>query len=189
MIEIRHSVPFVLEDEGHGVPRQIDRSLARARLPVPSFTGFADPVGTHEDRLVARFRKHLVVGPEMHAGVLRVAVQPDRTGARPQPRCKLDEMTARNVVHGQLALFVDEDLLFLSMPTDGESMSAQHDAGLAHQETVMRFIRAVDAMPGVGSFAVAVTNTIEAEEDTAMMRRMDLGIVRQSAGRQHVALG
>src|SRR5262249_50245367 len=139
--------------------------------------------------LVARFRKDFVVGAELYARVLGVAVQPDRTGARPQPRCKLDEMTTRNMVHGQLALFVDEGMLVLPVPTDGQSMPAQHGAGLHGQELIVRLIRSVRAMPGVGLLTVTVSDAIEAEEDPAMVRRMHVGIGRQSARDQQVALG
>src|SRR5437660_413992 len=53
----------------------------------------------------------------------------------------------------------------------------------------MGLVRAVDAMPRIGCLAVAVTDAIKTEEDAAVMRRVDVGIVGQTARREHVALG
>jgi hypothetical protein len=49
-------------------------------------------------------------------------------------------------------------------------------------------IGAVGAMPGIGSLAVAVANAVEAVEDAAVMRGVDLGVVRQSVRDDPVAL-
>ena len=48
--------------------------------------------------------------------------------------------------------------------------------------------RAVDAVPGVRRFAVAVGDAIEALENAAMMRRMDLGILIQATRDNPIAL-
>src|SRR5262249_34202591 len=142
----------------HGVPRQIDRSLARARFPVPRFAGFAGAVRTHEDRLVASLGEDFVVGAELHPGVLWVAIKLDWAGAWAQPRGEFDQLTAGHVIHCELALLVGEDLLVLAVPTDGQPMPPQHGAGFAGKETIVRLVGAVCAMPGVCGLAIAIAD-------------------------------
>src|SRR5262249_43518663 len=132
----------------------------------------------------------VVVGAELEAGVLRVAVPFHATSRTPERRGNLDELAARDVVDGQLALLLGESLpvLIPAVPANGDSMPAQDGALVHGKKAGVLLIRPVDAVPRVGGLAVAVSNAVETVENTAVMRRMDLGIVRQSIRHDSVPL-
>ena len=71
---------------------------------------------------------------------------------------------------------------------DASALPAQDGAFLRGEKTVVLLIRAVDAVPGVSGLAVAVANAVEPVEDAAVMRGMDLGVVRQSVRDDPIAL-
>ena len=68
-------------------------------------------------------------------------------------------------------------------------MPAQDGPRFRREKAVVFLIRPVGAMPEVGGLAVVVADAVEAVEDAAMMRGMDLGVVRQSVGDDPVARG
>src|SRR5262245_25748178 len=89
-------------------------------------------------------------------------------------------MAARNVVNRQLA-FLQREGSVLPVPANLRAMPGQHGALLGCEKTFVLLKRSVDAVPGVRLLALIVGNPVEAVEDPAVMRRMHLGIVIQTA--------
>src|SRR5207244_11538731 len=116
------------------------------------------------------------------AGVLWVAVESYRTCQTSQPRGKLNQLAAWDVVHGQLAFFERESLLILPVPADGDPVAAQDGAFVRREKAVVLLIRPVGAVPKVCRLAVAVANKVKAVEDTAVRWGLDVGLFRQSVG-------
>src|SRR5262245_4411936 len=98
IVEMTPGVTVRAEGDHHGVAVQNNRRLAQIGVPVARLAGFAGAVGTNKNRLLTGLGKDFVVSTELEAGVLRVAVKFDRSGARAQPGGELDELTARHVV-------------------------------------------------------------------------------------------
>src|SRR5207244_11523592 len=101
-------------------------------------------------------------------------------------------MAVRNIVNRHLALLFGESPV-LAMPTDHGSLAAENGTLLGYDKTFVLLECSVDAVPGVGPLAIPIGDAIKAVEDSAVMRRMDLGIVVQassdnpvSTGRKHV---
>ena len=90
-------------------------------------------------------------------------------------------MAAGNIVNRQLPLLFGEGHV-LAMPANHSTLSRQNRTLLGGQKPFVLLKCSVDAMPGVRSLAVAVGDAIEAVKDSAVMRRMDLGILIQAAG-------
>src|SRR5262249_5902825 len=146
-------------------------------------------VGTDKDRLLAGLGKHLVLGAEVQSSVLRVAIQLDRTGNGLQARGEFDELAAWHVIHSQLALLLCKGLPVLPVPANHHPVAPQHGASFAGEESFVCLVSAVRAMPGVGRLAFAIADAIKTEEDAAVMRRVDVGIIGQTASGEKVALG
>jgi hypothetical protein len=68
------------------------------------------------------------------------------------------------------------------MPANGGTVPGQHRTLLGGEKPFVLLKRSVDAMPGVRSLSVAVGDAIEAVENAAVMRRMNLGILIQAPG-------
>ena len=96
-------------------------------------------------------------------------------------------MAAGNIVNRQLALLFGEGRV-LAMPANDNAMPAQNGAFLRREKSFVLLKRSVDAVPGVGPLAVAVGDAIEAVENAAVMRGMDLGIVIQATGDNPISL-
>src|SRR5258705_13626088 len=96
-------------------------------------------------------------------------------------------MAAGNIVNGQLALLFGKGHV-LAMPANHSSLSSQNRTLLGGQKPFVLLKRSVDAVPGVGSLAVAVGDPIEAIENAAVMRRMNLGILIQATGDNPISI-
>ena len=75
------------------------------------------------------------------------------------------------------------------MPVDGRAVAGQNETLLGCEKPFVLLKRAVNAVPGVGAPAVAVGDAIEAVENTAMMWRMNFGIVIQATGDDPISVG
>src|SRR5262245_7175480 len=98
VVEVGGRVALAAEDERHGIPRQVDRPLARSGIPVARLAGFADAVGADVDRFPAGQGIDVVVGAELKTGVLRVAVESNATCQGPHARGELDQLPAGDAV-------------------------------------------------------------------------------------------
>src|SRR5438046_2857844 len=96
-------------------------------------------------------------------------------------------MPVGNVVNGQLALFCCEGCI-PSMPANLNTVPAQDGALFGGEKLFMLLERSVYAMPCVRSLAIAVGDAIEAVENTAVMRGMNLRIWIQAAGDNSVSI-
>src|SRR5678815_937002 len=74
------------------------------------------------------------------------------------------------------------------MPADVHTVPSQNGAFLGREKTFVLLKRSVDAVPGIGRLAVAVGDAVEAVEDSAVMRRMNLGILIQATGDNPISL-
>src|SRR5262249_5812609 len=178
---------FAAQDEVHGVAWQVDSPPAGVWAPFATRAGPPDAVGAYVDRPYGGQGIDVVVGAELEAGVLRVAVDSHPTARAPQARGELDQLAARHVVHGQLALFLGEGLLILPVPADRYAVPAQDGAFFGREKALVLLIGPVGAVPKVGGLSVAVANAVEAVENPPVMWGMDLGIVRPSVGNDAVA--
>src|SRR5262249_11713369 len=153
------------DHEAHRIPRQIDRAFLRLRIPVPRprLARLADAVGPDENRLLLRLLD-LGRGPEMEAGVLRIAVELHRTAGRADDRCELYQPAGGAVVDSHLALFLREDFLLLAVPGDFDALPGQPRARLGRQDLLVRHVSVAGAVPDIGLLAVAVGDLVEAEE-------------------------
>src|SRR5262245_22307477 len=68
------------------------------------------------------------------------------------------------------------------MPVDGGAVPGQNKTLLGCEKPLVLLKRPVGAVPGVGALAIAVGDAIEAVENTAVMGRMDPGILIQAPG-------
>ena len=68
------------------------------------------------------------------SGVLWITVQLYRRTIGLQVRRELDELPARNVVHGHLALLPREDLAVATVPVNREPMATEYRTRLDDQE-------------------------------------------------------
>src|SRR5262249_1803341 len=93
----------------------------------------------------------------------------------------------RDVVCGQFSLFLGERLLVLAVPADHHAMAGQNGTRFRREKAIVLLIRPVSAVPEVGRLAIAVADAVEAVENPSVMRRMDLGIIRQSVGDDSIA--
>src|SRR5438876_6048592 len=97
-------------------------------------------------------------------------------------------MPAGDVVNREFALLFCERGV-LAVPTDDNTLPAQDGALLGSEKPFVLLKRSVDAVPGVSPLAVTVGDTIEAIENAAVMRRMDLGILIQASGDDSISTG
>jgi hypothetical protein len=95
----------------------------------------ADAVEADVDHLCCGQGIDVVVGAELEAGVLRIAVESNLTCRIPQPRGELHKLSAGNVVHGQLA-FLFSECLVLPVPANGDPVSAEDGSYLRREKTV-----------------------------------------------------
>src|ERR1051325_12234531 len=96
-------------------------------------------------------------------------------------------MSAGNIVNRQLALLFGEGRI-LPMPANHNTVPAQNGAFLRGEKAFVLLKRAVDAVPGIRRLAVSIGDAIETIKDTAVMRRMDLGILIQTTGDNPISL-
>ena len=78
-------------------------------------------------------------------------------------------MATGNIVNRQLALLFGEGRV-LPMPANVNTVPTQNGAFLGREKTFVLLKRAVDAVPGICRLAVAIGDSIEAIENTAVMR-------------------
>src|SRR5688572_33112436 len=74
------------------------------------------------------------------------------------------------------------------MPADGSAVPGENDTLLGCEKPFVPLKRAIDAVPGVGSLAVAVGDAIEAVENAAVMWRMNSVILIQATGDDPISI-
>src|SRR5262249_38454858 len=79
VVEVGGRIAFAAQDEGHGVPREVDRPPAGLRIPVASLPAAARAIGANGDRPPGGQGILVVVGADLEPGVLRIAVDAYRT--------------------------------------------------------------------------------------------------------------
>src|SRR5689334_4388397 len=106
---------------------------------------------------------------ELEARMLRIAVEAHFPAQAFYARIKLNERAARDVVKRQLTFFFGEGAIS-SMPANQNPVPPQYSSLLRRQKAFVLLERAIDTVPCVGRFAVAVSDPVEAIEDSAVMR-------------------
>src|SRR6266536_2988320 len=96
-------------------------------------------------------------------------------------------MATGNIVNRQLAFLFGEGRL-LPMPANLNTVPPQNGPFLRREKTFVLLKRSVDAVPRICHFAVTIGDAIETIKDTAVMRRMDLGILIQTTGDNPISL-
>src|SRR5580765_4977436 len=113
--------------------------------------------------------------------MLRVAVELHLASEALQARIELDQRAGRQIVKGQLTFFFGEGRVF-SVPANQNAVPAQYWPGFRREKALVLLESAIDAVPGIGRFAVTVGDAVEAIKDAAVMWRMDLRVFIEAIG-------
>ncbi len=155
--------------------------VRRFGVPVARGARLVFAVGTKVVRFGFGFLGDFVIGAEMKAGVLRIAVERDRFAGRRDERTEFNELSRLGVVDGKFALLIGELFALRAVPADLHLMPAEDEAFFLADELFVPFEGRGFAMPDVALQAVAVRHAVEAEEESAMVRELSAGAFRNDA--------
>src|SRR5262249_46882249 len=145
------------------VPGQAHHALVVLLLAQIALAGRAEVID-----ILAAF-VDLVVGAELEAGVVRVAVEHDRAAGAAQAGGGIDEGGAVDAAGRQLGQLPAKRLAVPVVPVDLHALAAQHrPSGLA-DKLLVQLVLAVMAVPGVALAAVEGAAR-EAEEQPLVVR-------------------